>query len=138
LGGKAGVDYEIGLRVHKSQLAWINGPFPAATHDIEVFRRGLKEKVPVGKRVIGDAGYTGEPDLISTQNDFDPREIAEFKERVLSRHETFNARIKNYNCLTTKFRHGVENHKVAFEAVCVIVMYEIDNGSQSPLLDPYP
>ena len=103
-----------------------------------IFRKrgGLKDNIPVGKRVIGDRGYTGEPDIISTQNEFDPREIAEFKERVLSRHETFNGRLKGFKCLSTKFRHGVENHKVAFEVVCVIVQYEMENGS--PLFDRYP
>jgi hypothetical protein len=35
--------------------------------------------------VIGDEGYSGEPDYISTKNEFDPRESAELKERVLAR-----------------------------------------------------
>lgn len=94
------------------------------------------EKLPAGKRLIGDRGYTAEPDFISTSNDFDPREIAEFKDRAQARHETFNGRLKSFKCLSTKFRHGIENHKVAFEVVCVIVQYEMENGS--PLFDPYP
>ena len=69
-------------------------------------------------------------------NLFDPRDMAEFKQRVLARHESFNQRLKSFRCLTTKFRHGIDDHKVAFEAVCVITIYEMENGS--PLFDPYP
>jgi hypothetical protein len=32
-----------------------------------------------------------QPNFISTKNEFDPREIAEFKERVLAPHETLIA-----------------------------------------------
>lgn len=74
--------------------------------------------------------------MISTHNEFDSKEFAYFKERVKARHETFNQRLKNFDCLSTKFRHGIDNHKEAFEAVCVIVMYEIENGGSS-LFDPY-
>ena len=88
--------------------------------------------------MIADDGYRGEPDFISTQNYFDPREIAEFKERVLAHHESFNQRLKTFNCLTTKFRHGIENHEVALlKAICAIIMYEIESGGTS-LFDPYP
>ena len=138
LGGSAGLNYEIGLKINAPKLVWVYGPTPPGLHpDISVFRQRLKTKLPVGKKVIGDEGYRGEPDFISTKNEFDPREIAEFKERVLAHHETFNQRLKNFNCLTTKFRHGIENHKSAFEAVCAIVMYEIESGGTS-LFDPYP
>jgi hypothetical protein len=44
-----------------------------------------------------------QPDFISTKNEFDLREIAEFKEHVLAHHETFNQHLKNFDCLTAKF-----------------------------------
>jgi hypothetical protein len=53
-----------------------------------------------------------QPDFISTKNEFDPREIAEFKEPVLAHHETFNQRLKNFDCLTAKFQHRIENHSL--------------------------
>lgn len=138
LGGSAGLSYEIGLKINKPKLVWVNGPIPPGLHpDISIFRQKLKKKIPKDRRVVGDEGYRGEPDIISTQNDFDPRELAEFKERVLARHESFNQRLKNFDCLTTKFRHGIENHKSAFEAVCAIIMYEIESGGMT-LFDPYP
>ena len=138
-GGAAALNYEIGLRINRSQCVWINGPFPAGTPDINVFKKGLMARIPVGKKVIGDRGYRGVSEIISTQNyDFDPREISEFKERALARHETFNKRIKTWDCLTTKWRQSHNLHKSTFEAICVLQQYEINNESQKPLLHAYP
>ena len=138
LGGKPGVNYEIGFCIHESKLLWVNGPIPPGnTNDVKIFSRSLKHKLPVGRRAIGDDGYVGvkHQDYVSTKNDLDPREIAEFKDRVLSRHETFNKRLKIYRCSTTRFRHGVENHKVAFHAICVLTVYDL---ADSPLFNAYP
>ena len=55
----------------------------------------------------------------------------------MARHETFNQHLKTFDCLMTKFCHGIENHKSAFEAVCAITMYEIESGGTT-LFDPYP
>ena len=37
-GGEPCLDCELGVLTHKDKLAWINGPFPSATHDRAVFR----------------------------------------------------------------------------------------------------
>lgn len=65
----AGLVYELALSVYDSILVWMNGPFQAATHDVTVFRNpgGLKSMMPPGKRGIGDRGYTGEPEYLSTR-----------------------------------------------------------------------
>jgi hypothetical protein len=78
---QAGVTYELALSVHTNDLVWMNGPFQAATPDISVFRKegGLKEKTPAGKKGIGDYGYRGERDMLSTPNSHDPRELRKFK-----------------------------------------------------------
>jgi hypothetical protein len=34
---------------------------------------------PIGKLVVGNKGYRGEPDIISTPNSHDPVEVREFK-----------------------------------------------------------
>lgn len=137
-GGSAGFNYEIGLSIHKPKLKWVNGPTPPGEDpDITVFRKKLMKKIPRGKKLIGDEGYRGEPGIITTRNELDPPNIAAFKERVKSRHESFNGRLKNFNCLSQRFRHGIDRHKVSFEAVCAIVMYEIEYGGMS-LFDPYP
>lgn len=143
-GGSAGLNYEIGLRIDKPQLLWLYGPTaPGAQPDITVFRQKflpvLERHAADGRptRGIADQGYRGEPQYLSTKNDFDLREIAEFKDRACARHENFNQRLKLFKCLSTKWRHGVENHRSAFEAVAVLTIYQLENGSAS-LFDPYP
>ena len=127
---EAGLNYELGISIFENMLVWLNGPFEAGSPDITVFRtKGLKDKMPKGKKAIGDKGYRGEKRMISTPNAHDPEELRKFKSRARARHESFNARIKNFRCLDTKFRHGLAKHKVAFEAVCVIIQYQLENGS---------
>ena len=88
----------------------------------------LKALMPPGKNIIGDCGYLGEPDLISTHNTFDTPEVKILKMRSRARHETFNGRIKNFNILEDRFRHDVGKHEIVFVDVCVIIQYELENG----------
>lgn len=141
LGGSPGVNYELVVCLQKPMLAWVYGPIkPGKFNDLSTFRRKLKgvleRKLP-GCRLIGDKGYRGEPDLISTKNEYDPEEIAEFKDRCCARHETFNQRLKCFKCLSTPWRHGRQNHHIAFEACCTLVLFQIKTGGTS-LFDAYP
>lgn len=53
--------------------------------------------------------------------------------RARARQESFNAKIKTFGVLAQNFRHSMEQHKICFEAVCVIVQYKLENGE--PLYD---
>ena len=130
---RAAVSYELAISTYEQKLIWINGPFPAGTHDITIYRAALMRMIPEGKKIIGDAGYRGEPNTVSTYNPIDPQEVKNFKSRARCRHETFNRKIKIFNILNHCFRHSLGKHKSAFEAVCVIVQYQPENGS--PLFD---
>lgn len=45
LGGKAGLNYEIGLLIHKPKLVWVRGPTPPGLYnDITVFKQELMKK----------------------------------------------------------------------------------------------
>jgi hypothetical protein len=142
LGGKAGVNYEIGLLIDKPKLVWVEGPTkPGKENDLMVFRRRLKSAIDEmrrpGVKCIADGIYGAEPDYVSIKNDFDPVDIKHFKNRVSSRHENFNGLLKNYHSLTKKFHHGLDWQKICFRAVCCLVMFQIESGGAS-LLDPYP
>lgn len=135
--GKPGVSYELAISIHESKLVWINGPFKAGTRDIDMFNApaGLGSKIPAGKKVLVDQGYPGVPDkVVQKVRDVDSPEVYDFKNRALARHETFNGRLKNYQVLFDMFRHRGPNsqfmpfHKTVFEACCVLVQYECDNG----------
>jgi hypothetical protein len=132
---KAALAYELGIAIYHNKLVWINGPFPAGQNDKKIFNKpnGLKSKIPDGRKGIGDEGYKGDPDKVATRNAaFDDPEVRRFKKRTLARHETFNSRLKAFGILNQAFRSTgpsrLDKHKAAFEACCVIVQYEMDNG----------
>jgi hypothetical protein len=158
---QAGLDYELAVSIRESRLVWMNGPFDGSKHDITIFRERLKEMTPLGKNGIADKGYRGEKGILCTPNAYDNLALQKFKvskqaafffivfglcsalllmhadflkqTRARCRHETFNAKIKCYTCLDDRFRHGRDHHKQCFEAVCVIVQYQMENGA--PLFD---
>lgn len=133
---RAGLMYELGVAIYHDNIVWINGPFPAGQNDIKVFRKpgGLMSKIPANCRAIGDEGYRGEPSKVSTRNTFNSDEVKEFESRVRARHETVNSRLKSFAVLDQEFRSKgntrMEKHKSAFEACCVIVQYELENGNK--------
>jgi hypothetical protein len=128
---KGGLRYELGISVQGDQLVWMNGPFNCGEADGAIFEnRGLKDKIPKGKRGIADGGYAGFPDQLALPNPQDGKLLKNFKSRARLRHETFNAKIKKFNVLAQIFRHGVHKHQDAFQAVCVIAQYQMNNGSR--------
>ena len=111
-----------------------------ARHDLAIFRSdGLKDKMLAlpGKMVIADRGCrSSRPDevgMISIPSTTDPPNLKQFKSRVRSRHESFNGRLTQFGILRHTFASAKMKHKACFEAVCVIVQCQMDNGS--PLFD---
>lgn len=102
-GGNACLVYEYGLFTHKQKIAWINGPFRAATTDRDVFKAGLMNAIRTKQaekdnnfRAIVDDGYFALEmlDVCAFRNELDPSEVAWFKDRALSRQEKFNGLTK--------------------------------------------
>jgi hypothetical protein len=60
----------------------------------------------------------------------DNQVLANFKSRARRRHETLNGRLKFFASLNKTFCHSLNNQVHTFEAVCVIVQYQMDNGGQ--------
>jgi hypothetical protein len=105
-------------------------------HDITIFREGLKHKIQPWKKRPVDRGYvTSNPyqKMLSQPNACDSKTLNNFKSRAQLRQETFNSRLKVFDALNQTFRYGIEKHKFALEAICVIVQYQMDNGS--PVFD---
>jgi hypothetical protein len=134
-GKKAGLAYELGFSTYEQKLYWTHGPCKGGCNDKKMFKTsGLQARLLAqGKKAIADSGYSGvEGGGVSTPNKLDTAEVKEFKRRARARHENFNGRIKNFGVLSQTFRHKknrLEKHQTAFEAVCVIVQYQLENGS---------
>ena len=94
--------------------------------------QGLADVVPDGKLCVGDKGYSS-IDFFSTRNSLDCPAVKTFKKRALARHETFNKRLKDFNCLSDRFRHGKKKFIRAFRACVVITQINMDLGA--PLFD---
>lgn len=130
---RSAVNYEIGIHLFESRVVHIRGPIPASKNDIGIFRQELLGKIPDGHLAIGDKGYLGEPDVMMTPNSHDTEEVRKFKGRARARHETFNKKLKRFECLDKRFIHKEGPQATCFEAVLVICQYDMEMGS--PLFD---
>jgi DDE superfamily endonuclease len=127
---KPAVAYEIGVDMEENKVRWISDPEMAGYSDLHIFRKpgGLKEKIPANKRVIADNGYQGEDAVISAPNQLDSDEARKFKSRARARHESLNGRIKSHKITDHRFRSEADKHQIVFEAVAIVVQYDMDNG----------
>ena len=113
---------------------WINGPFKCGMQqDKPNFESALRDKIAPNKKVVADGGYvSSEPGMhiLATPNPMDSKELMRFKSQIHLHHETFNGWIKFLCCLGLPFHHCIDKHKIAFEAVCIIIQYQMDNGAE--------
>ena len=128
-----GLNHEICLDLWANQCIHAKTADKASVHDLTAFRMELWQKIPPGCRLICDRGYicykNGENDVLAFPNPLDSADVYEFKNRARARHENFNARLKDYGCLRTKFIHGVTKLQICFDAVLVMVQYAIEDTS---------
>ena len=88
--------------------------------------------IPQNLKLVGDSAYGGQPDKVTTTNDSHSKATKELFARMKSLQETVFKRIKDFKILSQTFRHGsgtenrLEMIKVAFEAVAVLVEYDIE------------
>ena len=123
----AGVRYEVALSLRRSEIVWINGPFPCGRFpDITIFRNGLKHRLRRGERVLADRGYRGD-ESCNIPNPNDNADVSKLKADLRARHETVNARLKSFSILNTKFRHDLNKHAKVFRAVVVITQVNLQD-----------
>jgi hypothetical protein len=132
---------------------WLRGPFPPGEFpDITIFRGGdektaMKDRdkcalyfeMPQDKKFAADSAYAGEYDrIVLTMPEMKKEEI-KWLNRLKARGETLHGRLKSFRVLGTRFRHGtgtedkMNRHQMATESVCLIVLYDCENGR--PLFD---
>jgi hypothetical protein len=121
--------YEVALSLNESKVVSIRGPFKASVHDKTMFVSHLRDLIPDGCVGVADRGYQGENKL-STPNKYDTQDVRDFKRRARARQESFFTRLKRFGAVRDQFRHrDVEKHRWTFEAVCIILQYQFENGS---------
>jgi hypothetical protein len=128
----AGLRYEVGLSIERGDIVWINGPFNCGDWpDVRIFRFSLRSFLDENERVEADNGYVSEdpmfckaPGGISTAVDGRGKE----RSTVRARHETVNARLKNFEILKQVYRHDLLDHSDVFRAAVVLIQLAIENG----------
>lgn len=123
--------YEVATSIKQGDICWINGPYPAgAWNDISIFRDGLMQSLDMGERVEADDGYIAESPLYikCPSSVANPARRRKLQSRVRSRHETVNARFKQWGALRQRFRHAPGKHGDVFYAVATITQLSIENG----------
>ncbi len=135
------------MALREPRLCGIDGPYEPSRADITIFRGGDPEtkvedrnqeavyfKLKEGEKCIGDNGYNGEPSKLVVTKEEHSRPFKKFLARAKNRGETFHTRLKSFNILGNRFRHGkntkdkMDLHKMAVWAVAGIIQFDYDNG----------
>ena len=136
----AGLKYELIMHPTKPQCMSIVGPTKAGTHGMEVFwvkSKGKMKSMP-GKMLIADSIFEAgkkpehqdEVGMIVLPSSADPEELRRCKSRARARHKSVNGRLKFFLFLRDHYRGvDIDKHGSAFKAICVIVQYQMENGS---------
>ena len=93
--------------------------------DINIFRVGLKHRLLPGEMVVADKGYRGDSRTRTPAHRVSETDTRAMK-GALTRHETINKRIKQFSCLTQKFRHPLRKHKDCFMAAALATQVMFD------------
>jgi hypothetical protein len=82
---KAGINYELGIAIASGESIWMIGPFPAGKNYLQNFTRGgLKARLlQLKKKGLGDGGYSGHTEAISSPNSHDSHPVKLFKSGAL-------------------------------------------------------
>jgi hypothetical protein len=141
-----GVSFEVVCDPVEGKIRWINGPQPASIHDLTFLRGGKAGKmntwdrsslyfnVPDGVKLVGDSAYAGQLDKVTTTQDAHKASTKMLFGRIKSLNEKANGRFKNFRAVRDGFRHGTDaidkmkKLKKSFEAVAVLVQYDIESG----------
>jgi hypothetical protein len=119
-----GLRYEVTLSLEGSDIVYVNGPFPCSVPDINIYRSSLKNQLRDDELLIADKGYQGEDKIVlpgtgtALQN--------EAIKLIRARHETLNARLKNFGCLSSVWRHDLSKHRICFFSAVIITQLSLE------------
>ena len=76
---------------------------------------------------------SGEPGKLITTRKGQSAKLKKWLGRVKSRQESFFSRVKSFNVMKNRFRHGkrgtkdkINRHKLCFESIVVLLAYDIE------------
>lgn len=121
----AGLRYEVGLNIRTGDIVHGNGGFPCgAWPDLKIARFCFIYGLEPNEKALADLGYR-DSNYFIIPNENNSR----VHKRIMSRHETVNRRLKQFNILSKTYRHNLKKHPMCFFAILNIVQMEIENGA---------
>jgi len=128
-----GLRYEVAVSLKKGDIVWLNGPYECGVWpDVKIFRDSFISFLDPFERVEADDGYSGEqPKTCKTPGGFASRTdnvAGELRNRIRSRHETVNARLKNFGALKQVYRHSLLDHGAVLRAVAILCQLSFEHG----------
>lgn len=119
----AGLRYEVGLNIRTGNMVWTFGGYPCGLYpDLSLARETYIHSVRRGERTMADKGYKDDAYFI-LPND----ENKTLHKLIMSRHETVNKRLKQFNILKHDFRHEKSKHPMVFHAVANVTQHILQN-----------
>lgn len=120
----SGLRYEIGLCVWTGHIVWASGGYPCGDWpDLNIAKRFFVHFMDQGEKALADRGYKDPNYFILPKQQYNSRH-----QRIMSRHETVNKRLKQFNVLCAPFRHDLTKHRICFYSVVnitqLIIKYE--------------
>lgn len=119
-----GLRYEIALNIRTGNLVWTNGGYPCGScSDLTSAREAYVLLVDPGEKTVADGVYKDENFFIlrTSMNEQEHK-------KIMSRHETVNKRMNQFNILKNVYRHPLEKHPSVFLAVANLTQLMIENG----------
>ena len=111
--------------LHRPAICWVSGPWPAGNFsDLRIFRQDMKDALDVGEYVIADGTYADEKCLQPPRS---THSAYSQLSQIRARHENVNGRLKIFNVLNLKFRHGLHRHRNCFMAVVNITSLSLES-----------
>lgn len=123
------IKYEVGVQSISGNIVWISGGLPGSIHDLTMARIGnIQSYLFPFEYVLADKAYIGEEQFITPIRSPQTEE-EELYNRIISTHritvEHTIGRLKNFNCLSHKWRHNILLHPIIFNLLCNVVNVDI-------------
>ena len=126
----AALRYELAICIRTGDIVWVNGPYPASTHDLMIFRKRLRKKLAKGEMIEADDGYKCEEEPIRAACEYVSLTDKGAKGRARNRHEHVNGLLKDFGVLRQMYRHELDTHQYAMGACCTILQISFDIGQE--------
>lgn len=102
---------------------WVHGGHPCGLYpDLKLSREAFVPSLKAGERAMADKGYK-DPHFILPN----PR-IQQQHDLIMSRHETLNRRMKQFEALKQVYRHSLKKHPMIVHAVSNVTQLLLENG----------